>query len=77
MSMKNSNADEFPALVAKQSIDSYIEPLTCLINRSFKDDVFPYELKLGRVVPIFKCDDSRAPSNYRPISILGFFSKIF
>ena len=31
MSMKNSSAglDEFPALVAKQSIDSYIEPLTC------------------------------------------------
>ena len=37
MSMKNSTAgwDEFPVLVAKQSIDSYIEPLTCLINRSF------------------------------------------
>ena len=38
MSMKNSSAgwDDFPALVAKQSIDSYIEPLTCLMNRSFK-----------------------------------------
>ena len=79
MSMKNSSAgwDEFPALVAKQSIDSYIEPLTCLINRSFKDGIFPNELKLARVVPIFKCGDSTAPSNYRPISILSFFSKIF
>ena len=79
MSMKNSSAgwDEFPALVAKQSIDSYIEPLTCLINRSFMDGIFPNELKLARVVPIFKCGDSTAPSNYRPISILSFFSKIF
>ena len=79
MSMKNSSADwdDFPALVAKQSIDSYIEPLTCLINRSFKDGIFPSELKLARVVPIFKCGDSTALSNYRPISILSFFSKIF
>ena len=36
MSMKNSSAgwDDFPAFVAKQFIDSDIEPLTCLINRS-------------------------------------------
>ena len=41
--MNNSSAgwDNFPALVAKQSIDSYIEPLTCLINRSFADGIFP------------------------------------
>ena len=79
MSMKNSSAgwDEFPALVAKQSIDSHIEPLTCLINRSFRDGVFSNELKLARVVPIFKCSDSRAPSNNRLISSLSFFSKIF
>ena len=40
MSKKNSSAglDDFPALVTKQSIDSYIEPLTCPINRHFKDD---------------------------------------
>ena len=51
MSMKNSSAcwDDFLALVAKQSIDSYIEPLTCLINISFKDVIFPSELKLARV----------------------------
>ena len=51
--------------------------MTYLINRSFKDGIFPNELKLARVVPIFKCGDSTAPSNYRPISILSFFSKIF
>ena len=32
---------------------------------------------MARVVPIFKCGDSTAPSNYRPISIESFFSKIF
>ena len=29
--------DDFPAIVAKQSIDSYIKPLTCLLNGSFAD----------------------------------------
>ena len=33
--------DDFPVIVAKQSIDSYIEPLTCLINRSFAGRIFP------------------------------------
>ena len=79
LSLKNSSAgwDDLPALVAKQSIDSYIEPLTCLINRSFSDGIFPNELKLARVVPIFKSGDSTVLSNYRPISIVSFFAKVF
>ena len=79
LSLKNSSAgwDDLPALVAKQSIDSYIEPLTCLINRSFSDCIFPNELKLARVVPISKSGDSTVLSNYRPISILSFFAKVF
>ena len=79
LSMKNSSAgwDDFPARVAKQSIDSYIEPLTCLINRSFADGIFPNELKLARIVPIFKSGDCTVLSNYRPISILTFFAKVF
>ena len=79
LSLKNSSAgwDDFPAHVAKQSIESYIEPLTCLINRSFFVGIFPTELKLARVIPIFKSGDSAIFSNYRPISILSFFAKIF
>ena len=79
LSFNNSSPgwDDFPAIVAKQSIDSYIEPLTCLINRSFADGIFPNELKLARVVPIFKSGDSANLSNYRPISIRSLFAKTF
>ena len=49
-SLKNSSTgwDEFPALAAKQSLDSHIEPLTCLINRYFREGIFPTELKLAK-----------------------------
>ena len=79
LSLKNASAgwDDFPAFVAKQSIESYIEPLTCLINRSFTEGIFPTELKLARVVPIYKSGDTAIFSNYRPISILSFFAKIY
>ena len=51
--------------------------MTYLINRSFTEGVFPEELKLAMVVPILKAGDPRQIANYRPISVLTFFSKVF
>ena len=70
LSLKNSSPgyDELPAIIAKQCIDNYVVPLTYVINMSLMEGIFPSELKLAKVVPIF---------NYRPISVLSFFSKIF
>ena len=78
-SLKNSSAgwDFIPASIAKQSIKHYIKPLTYLINSSFESGTFPQELKLAKVIPIFKNGDKQDISNYRPISILSFFSKVF
>ena len=39
--------------------------------------MFPSELKLAKVVPIFKAGASNKITNYRPISVLTFFSKVF
>ena len=61
----------------KQCVDTYVEPITVLNNNSFHHRIFPDELKLARVVPIFKSGDSSNINNYRPISILPFFSKIY
>lgn len=33
--------------------------------------------KKGRVVPVFKSEDKKKFRNYRPISILSAFSKVF
>ena len=67
--------DSIPASVAKATIQSYIKPLTSLINSSFENGLFPDELKLTKVIPIFKNGDKTDITNDRPISVLSFFSK--
>ena len=68
---------DIPAYVMKRCINVYIEPLTHIIDKSFKEGVFPSELKLAKVVPIFKSDNPSKITNYRPISILSFFFTYF
>ena len=63
--------------IMKQCSDLYIHPLTHLINLSLKQGVFPQELKLAKVLPIYKSGNKQLIQNYRPISILPYFSKIF
>ena len=48
-----------------------------IINNSFKDGKFPSPLKLAKVVPIHKNGKKCDVTNYRPISLLSSFSKIF
>ena len=53
------------------------ETLSDIINTSFMDGIFPEQLKIARVVPIHKGGSKTVVSNYRPISLLSAFSKIF
>ena len=80
LSLTNSSPgyDELPASIAKQCIDNYVVPLTYIINMSLIEGIFfRSELELANVVPIFKSGESDKVTNYRPISGLSFFSKIF
>ena len=51
--------------------------LATMVNRSFTTGIFPSKLKIAKVVPIFKQGDPQVLSNYRPISLLPIFSKIY
>ena len=43
-----------------------------------KEGIFPDILKIGRITPIYKNKGSKQNfNNYRPISILAIFGKIF
>ena len=43
----------------------------------YTECVLPKSLNIAKTIPIFKADDRKLTSNYRPISILGNVSKIF
>ena len=71
------NYDELPTSIMKSVSEEYIKPLTYLINKTISQGHFPEELKLARVIPIYKGENDQLIQNYRPISVLPFFSKIF
>ena len=55
----------------------FLTDILChLYNLSFKTGVIPPQLKLAKVVPIFKSGDRKDFNNYRPISLLSSFSKL-
>ena len=48
-----------------------------IINLSISTRVYSNKLKMAKIVPIFKTDDNTDPNNYRPISLLSNFNRIF
>lgn len=79
--MKNismsSGWDEIPGLLIRKICHIISKPLSIIINISLNSGVFPDKLKIAKVIPVFKSGDPSSFSNYRPISILPFFSKIY
>ena len=71
-----SGWDSICSKVVKNTYNSFIVPLTHIMNLSLVSGVFPSELKIARVVPIFKSGDTGNFTNYRPVSVLPTFSKI-
>lgn len=79
-SLKNKNStgyDGIPMRIIKDSAHIIAEPLSRIINKSFIEGVFPDRLKMAIIKPLLKKGDAEHLGNYRPISILNSFSKIF
>ena len=76
--LKNGSSgwDNISTKVIKASSSQLIKPLAHIFNLSLTSGVFPLELKIARVIPIFKSGDPSNLSNYRPVSVLPVFSKI-
>ena len=69
--------DGISSKVINPIIETLLPPLTYITNLSFTVGVFPFELKIAQVLPLYKNNDPMLFNNYRPISILPFFSKLF
>lgn len=62
--------------IIKKTIIHILKPLTNIFNKSMEYGIFPNQMKVAKVIPLFKGGDKKLFSNYRPISILPQFSKV-
>jgi len=69
--------DEISSRILKLSAPFIISPLTYICNAALKSGIFPDRLKYAIVKPILKNGSKQDISNYRPISLLTTFSKVF
>ena len=59
------------------SVHIYSHVLTNIFNDCVKRGNFPDILKYADITPVFKKGDTTDKTNYRPISTLSNFSKVF
>ena len=52
------------------------KPLCYIFSKSLSDGVVPSQLKISKIIPLFKSGDRCCLDNYRPIALLSTFSKI-
>ena len=72
-----SGYDGISAKLIKNTYHIFINPLIHIINLSLSQGIFPQELKIAKVIPIYKSGETTLIKNYRPVSVLSVFSKIF
>ena len=66
-----------PVRVLKSSSSVLSLPLAHIMNNSVLTGKYPSKLKHAKIIPIFKDGDETDPSNYRPISLLSLFNRLF
>ena len=55
----------------------FVYIFTNLINKSLVTSIYPSELKIAKVIPVFKKGNKHLIENYRPISILCSLNKLY
>ena len=66
-----------PVKIVETNGNFFAEAICFYFNKSLEIGKFPNCLKLANITPVFKKGACRSKNNYRPVSILPVFSKIF
>ena len=74
---KGAGPDGIPAVAARGCALSLARPRWLIFNKSLDSGTFPSSWKVASVKPLWKAGNRSDVSNYRPISMLCVFSKIF
>ena len=53
----------------------YVPPLK--FDNILETGIYPEQWKMANVIPVYKKDNKQSISNYRPISLLPIFAKVF
>lgn len=78
--LKNNSApgvDGITSKIIKLNHPYIISPLAHIINLIFSNGQVPSQFKVSIITPIHKAKDKTKISNYRPISLINNFGKIF
>ena len=75
--LQNGKSSDIPVKVIKRSSNLISPILAKYYNILMDEGIFPDVCKTAKVTPIYKKDDAELLENYRPISTLPIFGKIF
>jgi hypothetical protein len=73
---KTKDHNDVSMYFIKRTLEVLSPPLLHIFNLSITTGKIPCQLKIARVIPIFKAGERTSMDNYRPISLLNSFSKI-
>lgn len=71
-----TDSDGLDITIVKRIVDCITKPLTFICNLSIQSGVFPEQMKVAKVILLFRNSDEHIFNNYRPMSLLSQFSKI-
>ena len=73
---KSPEYDNISSSVVNETSDIFFTALKYIFNLSLQQGIFPENVKIAKVSPIYKKDEEFLLTNYRPISVLSCFSKL-
>ena len=76
-SFQNDKASDISVTILKKCAHLLSRHLSNFINVFMESGTFPKILKIAKITPIFKKGDPQIFDNYRPISLLPIFGKLF
>ena len=75
--LENGKSSDIPIRVIKKSAHIFCPLLAEYFNILMKAGTFPGILKVGKVTPVYKKGNPEDLGNYRPVSTLPIFGKLF
>ena len=77
LELQNGKASDIPIIVIKAARIVISPYLSKLYNIGIASGIFPDVLKTSKITPIYKKGNKELIENYRPVSTLPIFGKIF